>query len=197
MGKYTIFSDVGKTIVDMLKDQIVPEPLDKAENIGVCAPNDRGNFVVGIHPYDLKENKEMGMVSPTVLPNGYIKDAPKSYQLSLFISVASKAEAMVKSLEESRILGRILQVINDNTTLPPKYMPDSLRDSGESISINMVPLDVEEKIKIWSLFNEPYKQSAFFEVGPILLESAKIKVPSTRVKSISLETRQSSQERKR
>lgn len=197
MGKYTIFSDVAKTIVDMLKDQIVPEPLDKAENIGVCAPNDRENFVVGIHPYDLKENNEMGMVSPTVLPNGYIKDAPKSYQLSLFISVASKAEAMVKSLEESRILGRVLQVINDNKTLPTKYMPEALRDSGESISINMIPLDVEEKIKIWSLFNEPYKQSAFFEVGPILLESATIKVPSTRVKSITLESQQSRRERER
>ena len=50
----------------------------------------------------------------------------------------------------------------------------------------MVPLEMEEKIKIWSLFNEPYKQSLFFQVGPVLLDSAIIKVPATRVKTIEL-----------
>lgn len=194
MGKYTIFSDVGKTIMDMLKAQIVPEPLDKAESIGMCAPNERGNFVVGIHLYDFRENNEGGLVKPMVLPNGYIKDAPTSYQLSFLISVASKAEPMVKAMEESRILGRILQVINDNKVLPQDYMPESLKVTGESISINMIPLDIEEKIKIWSLFNEPYKQSAFFEVGPVLLESATIKIPATRVRSISLESQQKTKE---
>ena len=123
MGKYTIFSDVGKTIVNMLKAEIVPEPLAKSENIGICAPNDRGNFVVGIHLYDFKENNEMGMLEPIRLKNGYIKNAPKSYQLSFLVSVSSKAESMVKALEESRIIGRILQVFNDNNILPSKYMP--------------------------------------------------------------------------
>lgn len=186
MGKYTIFSDVGKTIVNMLKAEIVPEPLAKSENIGICAPNDRGNFVVGIHLYDFKENNEMGMLEPIRLKNGYIKNAPKSYQLSFLVSVSSKAESMVKALEESRIIGRILQVFNDNNILPSKYMPESLRETGESIAISMVPLEMEEKIKIWSLFNEPYKQSLFFQVGPVLLDSAIIKVPATRVKTIEL-----------
>lgn len=195
MGKYTIFSDVSKTIVDLLKAELVPEPLAKAENIGVCAPNERGNFIVGIHLYDFKENREMGFdLPPIILPNGYIQQAPVSYQLSYLISVSSKAEAIAKGIEEARILGRILQIFNDNKTLPSEYMPEPLRASGEPINITMLPLELEEKIKIWTMFNEPYKQSAFFNVNPVLLESAVSRPPATRVREVILGSEQKDRE---
>ena len=35
MAKYTIISDIGKGILDLLRDKLVPEPVDSAEKIGI------------------------------------------------------------------------------------------------------------------------------------------------------------------
>lgn len=194
MGKYTIFSDVSKTIMDMLKAELVPEPMSSAEHIGICYPNERGNFTVGIHAYDFNEIKEMGTLPHQVLPGGYTRSAPVSYQLSYFISVSSKAEEAVKAIEESRIIGRILQILNDCKNLPTKYMPEALRSTGEVIGLNMISLELEEKIKIWSMYNEPYKQSVFFSVGPVPIESAVITPPAKRVKKLVVDDKQAVEE---
>ena len=58
MGKYTVIADVGKSIIDLLKDKLVPEPVSKPDTIGICDPKERGSFVVGIHPYNFKENSD-------------------------------------------------------------------------------------------------------------------------------------------
>ena len=49
MGKFTIISDVGKSLVNMFKDQMTPEPISKPENIGVCDPKERGEAILGIN----------------------------------------------------------------------------------------------------------------------------------------------------
>ena len=54
MAKYSIIADIGKGLVNMLRDKLVPEPVGKPEHIGICEPKNRGGFVVGIHPYDIK-----------------------------------------------------------------------------------------------------------------------------------------------
>ena len=56
MAKYTIISDVGKGILELLRDKLVPDVIDKTESIGICEPKERGGYIVGIHPYDIKED---------------------------------------------------------------------------------------------------------------------------------------------
>ena len=58
MSKYTIISDIGKGILALLRDKLVPDPVDKAESIGICDPKERGGYIVGIHPYDIKEEPQ-------------------------------------------------------------------------------------------------------------------------------------------
>lgn len=180
MGKYTVISDVGKAIVDMIKDQMVPEPVAKAEQVGICDPKERGGFVVGVHPYNIDMNTAMNSNVPIVLPDGSMQDPPKSYQMSYMISIASKAEAMNRAIEEQRILGRLIQLFADNPNLPDKYMPEVFQKTGERIAINMLPMEMEEKVKIWSMYSEPYKLSVFYSVGPILVESGIIKPPAAK-----------------
>ncbi len=187
MAKYTVIADVGKSIIDMLKANIVPEPVAKPENIGLCDPKDRGSFVVGIHPYDIIENREMTRKKPINLPDGYQQDPPSSYKIKYILSISSKVEITNRSAEEQRILGRILQLFKDNKIIDSKYMSEALSSSNESMSLEILPLELEEKVKIWSMFSEPYKLSIFFSVGDILIESNNIKVPSTRVESVEID----------
>lgn len=190
MAKYTVLADVSKTLVELLKDQLVPEPVAKPENIGVCEPKERGSFVVGIHPYDFQINNEIRQIDPIVLPDGNLQNPPTSYQISYMISVASKAEVLNRASDEQRILGRIVQALGDNVRLPQKYMPDSLRMANEEITIQMIPMELEEKVKIWTMYSEPYKLSVFYSVGPILVDSTIIRVPAKRVTTVGLDRRQ-------
>lgn len=187
MAKYTAIADVCKTVTDMLKDNLVPEPIAKPENIGVCDPKDRGNFILGIHPYNIVENKELLSTRPLFLPNGYVQDPPTSYQIYCMLSVLSKAEIATRAFDEERIIGRVLQLFKDNPVLPKKYMPESLKISSEVVNLEMLPLELEEKVKIWSMFNESYRLSIFFSLGPVLIESKHIKTPSARVTTIGVE----------
>ena len=189
MAKYTVIADVGKSIIEMLKDQLVPEPVSKPDTIGICDPKERGSFVLGIHPYNFKENTEMRQTDPIVLPDGNLQNPPASYQIFYMISVASKSEQATKAEDEQRILGKVIQVLRDNPRIPKKYMPETLRLANEDINIEMLNLELEEKVKIWTMFSEPYKLSIFYSVGPLFIDSEIIKAPAKRVTSFAIDKR--------
>lgn len=174
----------------MLRAGTVPEPVAKAEQIGICAPQDRGGFVVGLHLYDLKENTEMRQTQSILLPDGSLQNPPGSYTLSYILSVASKGETATRALDEQRILGRALQILQDNPRLPEAHMPPKLRAAGETPALELVPLDLEEKVKVWTMFSEPYHACVFFNITPVLVESTVIRKPSTRVTRVGLDARQ-------
>lgn len=190
MAKYSVISDVSRTIVDLLQAELVPEPVAQAEQIGVCDPHDRGNFVVGVHIYDISESGEARATSPVLQPDGSLRNPPVSLNLSLMISIASKAEKETRTIDEQMIMGRVIQVLEDNKRLPEKYMPPALRSAGEVIRVSNVPMELEEKTKIWTMFSESYKLSVFYKVGPVQLESAVVTRPAARVKEIQLGTQQ-------
>ena len=96
-------------------------------------------------------------------------------ELYYMISVSSKSQIEVKSAEESRIIGKIIQVFKDNQAIPSKYLESN--STIESIPISMIPLEMEEKVKIWTMFGESYKLSVFYLVGPVAIDSEVIRKP--------------------
>lgn len=175
LAKYTIIAEVGKALTNMLRDKLVPEPIDKPEKIGICEPKSRGDYTVGIHPYDIKEDLTSQKRAPIKLPDGREQDPPSLLELYYMISVSSKSEIEVKAAEESRIIGKIIQTFKDNQTIPTEYLnSDSVIDA---IPISMIPLEMEEKVKIWTMFGESYKLSVFYIVGPVSIDSEIIRKP--------------------
>ena len=186
MAQYSVISDVCKTIVDLLQAEMVPEPIAQAEQIGVCDPHERGSCVVGVHIYDISEAGESRQTQPVVQPDGSLRNPGTALYLSMMVSVASKAEKETRALGEQMIMGRVIQVLGDNKRLPEKYMPPSLRAAGETILVSGVPMELEEKTKIWTMFSESYKLSMFYKVGPVVLDSAVVSRPAERVREIRL-----------
>ena len=188
MARYTIISDVGYAITNILREKLTPEPIDKAEKIGICEPKDRGDYIVGIHPYDIKEDINSQKTDPIKLPDGREQDPPSMIELYYMISVSSKAQLEVKSAEESRIIGKIIQIFRDNQAIPQRFLPEDSRI--ETIPINMLPLEMEEKVKIWTMFGESYKLSVFYLVGPVAIDSEVIRKPERRVETFIIGTSQ-------
>lgn len=186
MAKYTIISDIGKGLVALLRDKLVPEPVDKGDSIGICDPKERGGYIVGIHPYDIKEDTSGRATENTTLPDGSVQDPPAMIELYYVISVCSKAEIETKALDEAKIIGKIIQIFKDNPTIPPRYMPNNVGMPIENVPISMLPLNMEEKVKIWTMFGEPYKLSVFYVVGPIAIDSENIHKAKKKVETVYL-----------
>jgi len=190
MGNYGSLSDVSRTIVDLLKAEFSTENIVSPENIGFCEPGERGAFTVGLHIYDVRENSETRDTREITMPDGSTKSGPISMSMYMAVSIASKAEVAVRALDEQRILGKVIQTMKDNSRLPEKYMPDALRQTGEVFGVDLLSLEMEDKVKIWSLFNQPYRVSCFYRVGPIMIESAVIRKPAPKVKVFEADVRQ-------
>lgn len=186
MAKYTIISDIGKGLVSLLRDKLVPEPVDKGESIGICDPKERGGYIVGVHPYDIKEDTSGRATENTTLPDGSVQDPPAMIELYYVVSVCSKAEIETKALDEAKIIGKIIQIFKDNPTIPPRYMPNNVGMPIENVPISMLPLNMEEKVKVWTMFGEPYKLSVFYVVGPIAIDSENIHKAKKKVETVYL-----------
>ena len=190
MAKYTIIADIGKGILALLRDKLVPDVVDKADSIGICDPKERGNYIVGIHPYDIKEDTSGTAKDSKTLPDGSIQDPPAMVELNYVISVSSKAEIESKALDEAKIIGKVIQIFKDNPVIPARYMPNNAGTPVENVPVNMLPINMEEKVKVWTMFGESYKLSVFYVVGPVAIDSGNIHKPKKRVESIYLGTKQ-------
>ena len=190
MAKYTIISDIGKGIISLLRDKLVPDAVDKSESIGICDPKERGGYIVGVHPYDIKEDTSGRGAEKAALPDGSVQDPPAMIELYYVISVCSKAEPEAKALDEAKIIGKIIQVFKDNPNIPPRYMPNNAGMPIENVPISMLPINMEEKVKVWTMFGESYKLSVFYIVGPVAIDSENIHKPKKRVETIHLGSQQ-------
>lgn len=185
MGKYTIIADISTSVINLLKEHMVPEPIAKPEQIGLCNPAEKGDFALGIYLYDIKENGNFRPMNMMASGSDTLVFPPMSLTIRLMITAYAKGNNMTKMIDEQRILGRAIQILNDNRKLDDKYLAPSIKEFKEEIIINNIDLEYDEKVRIWSMFNEPYKLSMYYEIGPIFLESTKTKAV-TRVTDVDI-----------
>lgn len=172
MGKYTIIAEIDEYLIQVLSDGLVPELLPDKNAIGLCSPEDRGDLNVGIYLYDIQENEAFrisGMVNHSLDTQAY----PPTY-LSLYymITVWASSDIRFRAIQEHRILGRIIQLLKDQN------LWESARFGNEetpNIRVEYLDLIMEEKAKIWNQPSYPYHTSLFFRIGPVRLDSAKIR----------------------
>ena len=55
MGRYTVIADISEKIVSLLCDGMVPDLIPDKNGIGLCGPDEKGDFSVGIYLYDIEE----------------------------------------------------------------------------------------------------------------------------------------------
>ena len=56
MSDYTKIADTGNGMVELLKNALVPELLNSPDQIGLCSPEDHGDYAVGVWLYDVRED---------------------------------------------------------------------------------------------------------------------------------------------
>lgn len=174
MEGYTVIADVGTTIVDLLREHMVPDVIPHADEIGLCNPADKGDIQLGLNLYDIRE-------SEGVFENGLRMSGPNTQQRSskyldlyYMVTAYSMSDIKFRAAEEHRILGRAMQVLMDYSLLQEDFYGDTTQNRYQ-IKIEQLRLNYDEKMKLWNMPNVPYKLSLYYKVFPVELTSTRIK----------------------
>ena len=177
MADYTKIADTGNGILTLLKEALIPELLNSPDQIGLCSPEDHGDYVVGLWLYDVKADNsiqahEMADIGRNAqrYPSTYLT---LYYMLTLYL----QSDLKYRAVQEHQILGRVIQAFRDKAALKPDTFTPTGEPGGGNIRLQMLDLDIEVKTRIWTVPNAAYRASLFYSAGAV-------EIPSTRKKSV-------------
>lgn len=180
---YTAISDVSETLVHLLREQLVPEPIKKEVNIGLCSPANKGDFQLTLYLYNIEENGEFRINKMEPLPNGDLKYPPLTFNLYYLLTAYSTGDLNTKAMDEHKILGRAIQVFHDNGVLKGTTLKGSLNGTNQEIRVGIKNLSYDEMMRIWHFNDVPYNLSIAYRVGPVVVESNRVKSTKRVIKS--------------
>lgn len=171
MADYTKIANTGNGIVELLKEALVPELLNSSDQIGLCSPEDHGDFAVGVWLYDLKEDTDIQMHDMVNVGQKSQRYPSVYLVLRYMITLYLQSDLKYRASQEHQIMGRIIQTLRDQAVLDAETLEPIEDTAGMNIHIRMQDLPVEEKMRIWSFPNVPYKASLFYTAGPVEIKS--------------------------
>lgn len=182
MSDYTAIADVGETLIDLLR-----------ENMGDLITNPAGSIVL-ISPGEIDgdDSVRLSLFLYQVVENAHLKNqemqkigsATLEYPplpLDLFYMLTSHPAAGIsdkteRTKEEHSVLGRAMQVLNDNAILAGSALRGGLIENIDELHITSNPLNLDDLTKIWSTFQDtPFRPSVCYRVQVIMIDSKRRK----------------------
>lgn len=192
MADYTIISDIGSALVKLLRSEMVPEVIQNADAIGLCSPADKGDLVLGLYLYDVRESEEVFETGMRTLGTGEQRYPSKFINLFYMVTAYSVSDIKFRASEEQRILGRAMQVLMDHAVLDDLLFGTDQARGRYPVRIDQLRLDNDEKMKLWNMPDVPYKLSLYYKVAPVEMESGRTR-KIHRVRQIELDIQEKEQ----
>ncbi len=185
MADYQSISLLSQSVINLLKKNLCPDIIKNENQIGACSPSDTGDYALGVYFYYLKEDHNNMSYDLIPVSDTLRVFPPVMLKVGMMITAYSQATISERANDEYKILGGAIQIFHDNRILDKSMLMGSLKEQKEKISIQYMNLEFEEQVRIWSIFNEPYKMSAFYEISPVSIDSTK-SVSSKPVTSVDI-----------
>lgn len=176
MSDYTAIADVGETLIELLRDNM-KELITKKESIVLASPGEieaNDDVRLSLFLYQVLENvhlknQEMQIKNPTTLTFPPIA-LDLYYMLTSYPSGTQDITERTK--EEHSILGRAIQVMNDNSILTGSVLKGNLGTNGYELHITLSPLSLDDMTKMWTTFpGKPFRSSICCLVTPVMIDS--------------------------
>lgn len=172
---YMVITEVGKALIKLLREKMVPDIISNQDKILLCSPSEKGDAVLGLYLYDIRECKEYGetiMKSISVSQQRY----PSTYvSLYYMLTAYSNGDIKFRASEEQKILGKVIQIFKDYNLFHNETLEPVENNHYNNIQAEIISMDMEEKLRIWNVPNAAYKLSIYLKVSPVELESERIK----------------------
>ena len=189
MADYTALVEAGSALVELLRDNLTPEPIGNRELIALCSPHESENNQLTLYLYQVEEDTQ-GVQS------GYYKVAqdrerirPARYNLRFLVTAHSKAPAQLKEADQYRMVGAALQVLRDHPVIDQQYLPGSLAEQNAQIHVVLEKTTQDQLLKIWNNTSTAYKLSFVVLLTGVEIDSKRER-RFTRVTDVSIDTQQ-------
>jgi len=187
MADYTGFVEAGEALVDLLRDELTPEPIGNREIISLCSPHESENNQLTVYLYRIEEDPHEVQSGVYTFSRNEQKPNPTYVNLSFLVTAHSKAPAQMKETDQYRMIGAVLQVVKDNPILNNKYFSGSLLEADDQLRISVERLDFDQLIKIWNNTSSPYKLSISIKIEGLEIASRRT-LPVRRVSEVIFDT---------
>ena len=178
MADYPIIADVSAYIVKTLRQKMCPEPIPSPNNIEVSSPASQDvDYILGLYLYDIREENDA--TRPLTMPRGKVKLVvpPKPYSLYYMVFINGGSQMGLKAPDIQKIIGRVAQIINDNSSVYPNELQSWLEVQEPPIVLSQAKISLEEKVRVWSAINKPYQISLFYKAAPVFMSSELVVTP--------------------
>lgn len=173
MSDYSGIADVSRLMVNRLQGILVPDLISGNDKIDVCSPSEHNDISLGLFLYDIMESEEIrrstmmvsGMSNKMVYPPIYLN-------LYYMLTPYFMGNVKYRSIGEQEALGKIIQYFHDYPIIAYDEL-NSSGDGGTDLRIELLRLDMEQKQRIWTFPNEPYRTSLFYKVSPVIIHSSR------------------------
>lgn len=187
MADYTALTEAGTALVELLRDNLTPEPLGNRELINLCSPHESENNQLTLYLYHIEEDTQNQSAGYYSVDSATERMRPARYVLHFLMTPHSKAPAQMKEADQYRILGAALQTLRDHPVIPRQYLGGSLAAENAVLHVSLDKMQMEQLLKIWNNTSKEYKLSVVVTVTGVAIDS-KLTRSVSRVKEVVIGT---------
>ncbi|MBR3556325.1 MAG: DUF4255 domain-containing protein [Oscillospiraceae bacterium] len=171
MADYTALTEAGMALVELLRDNLTPEPLGNRELINLCSPHESENNQLTLYLYHIEEEVHGLSAGYYSVDSTTERQRPANYTLHFLMTPHSKAPAQMKEADQYRIMGAAIQTLRDNPVIPQKYLSGSLAAEKTQLHVSIDKVSMEQLLKIWNNTSKDYKLSIVVSITGVSIES--------------------------
>ena len=193
MADYTALVEAGNALVEMLRDNLTPEPIGNRELIALCSPHESENNQLTLYLYQVEEDTQGVQSGYYQVSQNVQRMRPTRYNLRFLVTAHSKAPNQLKEADQYRMVGAALQVLKDHPILDAKYLSGSLAEQNAVVHVVLEKTSQDQLLKIWNNTSTAYKLSCVVLLTGVEIDSRKERRVS-RVTDVTIETATTTQE---
>ncbi|MCC8157024.1 MAG: DUF4255 domain-containing protein [Oscillospiraceae bacterium] len=193
MADYTALVEAGNALVELLRDNLTPEPISNREVISLCSPHESENNQLTLSLYQVEEDTQAVASGYYQVDQHTQRIRPAKYHLRFLVTAHSKAPTQMKEADQYRMIGAALQVLKDHPTIDQRYLTGSLAEQGAAIHVVLEKNSQDQLLKIWNNTSKPYKLSFVVLLTGIEIDSKRERKIS-RVTDVTIVTQEKTME---
>ena len=189
MADYTALVEAGNALVEMLRENLTPEPIGNRELIALCSPHESENSQLTLYLYQVEEDTQGAQSGYYQVSRDTERLRPARYNLRFLVTAHSKAPAQLKEADQYRMVGAALQVLRDHPIIDQAYLSGSLAEQNAQVHVVLEKTTQDQLLKIWNNTSTAYKLSFVVLLTGVEIDSRRER-RFTRVTDVSIDTQQ-------
>lgn len=176
MSDFRAIADVGETLVELLRHEM-RHLIKRKESIVLASPGEiesNDDVRLSLFLYHILENVHLKNQEMQIKDSSTLTYPPTALDLFYMLTAypSGTQDLTERTKEEHSILGRAIQILNDNPILTGSLLKDSLAGGDIELHITLNPISLDEMTKMWTTFPEkPFRSSICCLVTPVKIDS--------------------------